>query len=194
MALFQASKRKIGAAVALICLGAALYYFVGHRGPKSPADMVAWLPHTGATLAYLDVGAMRGAGLLDVFAGPKTVQDPEYRSFIQGTGFDYRRDLDAFAGAFTGSSGFFVVRGRFDWNKLRAYTATQQGECRGNVCSVAASQPGRWVSYYKIKSNLMALASSPNRWAALDIASHAAVDRVSENPDRPVWIMVPPAT
>src|SRR5690349_8524658 len=104
------SKRAVIAAVFLLCLGTAIFFIVRGRGPNTPAEMVAWLPHTGATLAYMDVAAMRKAGLLDAFAGAKTVQDPEYRSFIQGTGFDYRRDLDAFAGAFTGSSGFFVVR------------------------------------------------------------------------------------
>ena len=161
----------------------------------APADLIACLPRTGATLAYVDVDAVRRAGLLDLISGTKAVQDPEYRSFVESSGFDYRRDMDAVAMAFNGSSAFFVVRGRFDWRKLRDYTEKQKGECRDNLCRVRGSEPGRWVSYWQIRSGVMAIASSPNAWAALDITPRERSDAATrEHPDTPIWMLVPPAT
>jgi hypothetical protein len=184
-------RRRILIATALsLCAAAALcVYFWRTASPASPAEMIAALPQTGATLAYIDVSAIRKAGLLP--AGSSKVQDADYRSFLDSTGFDYERDLDAVAASFTGSGTFFVVRGKFDWPRLRT-VAQGRGSCRGELCRSPGSVPGRWVSFWRVGSRLMALASSPSDSAALDITPRKIGADVP-GPARPVWVSVAPS-
>ena len=62
-------------------------------------DLVQYLPPDQAVHAYVDVNLLRSAGLLDLLAGSKAAEEPDYRRFIDQTGFDYRTDLDAVAAA-----------------------------------------------------------------------------------------------
>ena len=148
----------------------------------------------GATIAYVDVAALRSGGLLDFIAGSKPVQDPEYKTFVEGTGFDYRNDLDALAASFTGSTAFFVARGRFDWPKLTKYAESHTGECHNDFCRVPGTASGRWVSFWRMQSNVLALASGADANAARDIAPKSVTaPRTGEAANRPIWISVPPA-
>jgi hypothetical protein len=185
-------RRWVFIATALfLCAAAGVsVYFWRTASPASPAEMIAALPQTGATLAYIDVSAIRQAGLLPL-AGAAKVQDADYRSFVDATGFDYERDLDAVAGSFTSSGAFFVARGRFDWPRLRSF-AQRRGACRGELCRAPGSVPGRWVSFWRIGSRLMALASSPSDSAALDITPRK-IGADLPGPARPVWISVAPS-
>jgi hypothetical protein len=185
-------RRRILIAVALVfcaALGVAVY-LARSGSPASPAEMIVALPQTGATLAYIDVSAIRKAGLLPL-AGAARVQDADYRTFVDSTGFDYERDLDAVAVSFTSSGTFFIAHGKFDWPRLRSF-AQRRGSCRGELCRAPGSVPGRWVSFWRIGSRLMALASSPSDTAALDITPRKIGSDVP-GPARPVWVSVAPS-
>ncbi len=179
----------LGAALVLICaviLGSLAYR--RSRTVATPRAMLSCLPRTGAVGVYLDVEALRRAGIVDLVAGSKSMEDLEYQKFVEGTGFDYRRDLEALAGAFSGKNSHLVLRGAFDWKRITAYAVAQGGRCNNSVCRVAASN-GRFVSFYPLRSDAMALAVSGDEWAALDIASHPSPDG-APTPDQPIWLSV----
>jgi hypothetical protein len=179
----------IGGAVLFIAAG---YIVIRDRGPSSPADLLAYLPDKEGTLLYADVDAMRRAGILTMLAGSKSTDDADYKDFVQQTGFDYRHDLDALAATLRSGQVFFAVRGRFDWDKLTAYAKKRGGACKENYCVTDGSQPSRRISFHKLRSNLLALAVSPDDMAAYQIARNAThVNPFS--PDAPVWAMVPAA-
>ena len=176
----------VGAAIA----GGTYIYLT--RGPSTPAALASYLPDKNATLVYIDVDAMRRSGILNMIAGSKAAEELEYKSFVEQTKFDYRHDLDAIAATFTGDQVFFVLRGRFDWKKLRAYAQQQGGVCRNSFCSMNGSKPQRRISFYPLKSNVMALAVSPDDMAAYQVARNAS----HVNPFAPaeqVWMLVPAA-
>ena len=174
---------------AAIAGGAYIYWT---RGPGTPAALASYLPDKNATLLYIDVDAMRRSGILNMIAGSKAAEELEYKSFVEQTRFDYRHDLDAVAATFTGDQIFFVLRGRFDWKKLRAYAQQQGGLCRNAFCSMNGSKPQRHISFYPLKSNVMALAVSPDDMAAYQVARNAShVNPFA--PAEPVWMLVPAA-
>ena len=107
------------------------------------ARLLSTLPEDHATLLYLDAGALRKDGILEMLAGSRATEEPDYRQFVEQTGFDYRNDLDAVAASFAQGSAYFTVRGRFQWKRLNAYAESQGGQCRGAVCTMAGSRPER---------------------------------------------------
>ncbi len=173
---------------------AAGYYWYSNRPLGGAREMVACLPQGAETVVSLDVDGVRRSGLLDVVAGSRNAEDAEYKAFIAGTGFDYRRDLERAAGAFRSGDAFFVLTGRFDWAKLRAYTKAQGGNCRDDgFCRLHSTQSGRWTSFYQLRPKAMALAFSSNEFAALDIAVRAAGGAIEEIPTAPVWARIQPS-
>jgi hypothetical protein len=179
----------IGGAVLFIAAG---YIALHDRGPSSPTELAAYLPDKEGTLLYADVDAMRKAGILTMLAGSKQTDDPDYKEFLQQTGFDYRHDLDAVAATVRSGQVFFAVRGRFDWDKLMAYAKKRGGACKENYCVTDGSQPSRRISFHKLRSNLLAMAVSPDDMAAYQVARNAS--KVNPfSPDAPVWAMVPSA-
>ena len=179
----------LGAALIAVCLTVlgVLSYFRS-RGTGTPTAMVACLPRSGAVTVYLDIGALRQSGLLDMLAGSKAAEDLEYQQFVDGTGFDYRRDVESLAGAFSGRDAYLAVRGKFDWKKVDAYATARGGTCRNTVCRVPVAE-GRFVSFYPMRPDVMAIAFSKSNSAALDIAPRQAIDS-TEQPDQPIWISV----
>src|SRR3974377_196402 len=177
------------AALVLICGGIlGVLGYLRWRKVATPRAMLACLPRSGAVTVYLDVSSLRRAGIMDLITGSKATEDLEYQKFVEGTGFDYRRDLDALAGAFSGDNSRMVLRGTFDWKRLNAYTVSQGGKCNNAVCRVAASTQ-LFISYYPLPSNAMAIAVSSDDWAVTDIAPHQTPDDLPV-PDQPIWISV----
>ena len=151
--------------------------------------MVSYLPLGDGTLVYLDVDAMRRSGLLDLIAGKKATAEVEYQSFVDETRFDYRDDLDAVAALFKDGQVFMTLRGRFNWKSLIAYVNKHGGFCQNGFCAVTGSQPDRRVSFYPLRSNLMAMAISRDSWAAYQVArkvGHLPIDP----PRQPVWAVL----
>lgn len=184
--------RKNLIAIAIAVAVVAGYLVMRDRGPSSPTELAAYLPDKEGTLLYADVDAMRKSGILGMLAGSKPTDDPDYKDFLQQTGFDYRHDLDAVAATFRSEQVFFAVRGRFDWDKLMAYARKRGGSCKEAYCVTDGSRPSRRISFHRLRSNLMALAVSPDDMAAYQIARNAS--RVNPFfPDAPIWLMVPSA-
>ncbi len=162
----------------------------GLRAFSGAARLMRCLPLDGAVKVYIDFDQLRANGLLDLLAGAKSAEEADYRKFVEDTGFDYRSDLDGVAAAFVRGDIYFAVRGHFDWARLSAYAHAQQGQCRDTICSMPASQPNRFVSFYPLASTVMALAVSSQeqgvtRIAPLESPASSAI------PSAPVWISAP---
>ena len=187
---------QLAVLVVLLC---AVALGVGYWWLTPPAydaaRLLSALPEDRATLLYLDAGALRKAGILDLVAGSKAVEEPEYRKFVEQTGFDYRTDLDAVAASFAPGGTYFTVRGRFHWKQLSAYAESQGGQCHDTICTMAGSAPDRKISFYPLQSNVLAMAVAPQPTAVTRIAAGHGTQSGNPAPalaNEPVWISVPP--
>jgi hypothetical protein len=86
---------------------------------------------------------------------------------------------------------YFVLKGRFDWSKLKSYASEQGGKCEGEYCSAAGSTPGRVISFYPLGSTLMALASATTEKSARDISRRTPEKLPFDVPTKPVWLHAP---
>ena len=180
-------------AVLVVALSGAVIGLVRWRRNAAPYDaarMMAALPSERATLLYADVGALRQAGILDLLAGSKAAEEADYRKFVEQTGFDYRTDLDAVAGAFVNGASYFTIRGRFQWKQLAAYALAQGGECRYTICSLPGSSLERNISFYPLRPNVLALAVASDSISVAAISPNQVL-RFSPIPAEPVWISAP---
>ncbi len=178
----------LAGAIAVILFGIHYYRY---RFVRSDAEMLALLPHgQDPTMFFVDVQALRRAGMLGLIAGSRRAEEPEYRDFVRQTRFDYTKNIDAIAGAATRDSTFFVVRGRFDWAELRGYAIAHGGTCKRSFCAVPAKQIGRWISFFPIQPDVTALALSSNPAAAetLRPAGHKVVPQPDSSD--PVWVEI----
>ena len=83
-----------------------------------------------------------------------------------------------------------MARGHFDWAKLRQYAIRQGGSCYDQLCRVQGSTPERRISFFPVRSDLMALAVSADDSAVLRMSTPA--DRATfEAPAAPLWVSVP---
>jgi hypothetical protein len=174
-----------------LCAGAIVFEIdhYRHRFVRSDADMVALLPPGDATIFFANITAIREAGVLGLFAGSKTVEEPEYQEFLRQTHFDYRNDIQVIAGATDGKQILLIVRGRFDWDRLRQYALAHGGTCKKRLCNLRTSKAGRWASFLPIQSDVMGLAVSNDSSAALALSPRR--DRISQQiPSDPVWVKV----
>ena len=148
------------------------------------------MPAEDALVAYIDFSAMRRGGVLQLLDGSKAGEDPEYQSFVRRTQFDYKKDLDAALVAFAPTGRFLLLKGRFDWKSLRAYVESQHGQCVNSFCRMTGSAPERRISFFPLRSNLMALAVSPDESAALRL-NNAVSGSDPQVPAAPVWLSIP---
>ena len=178
----------------LLAAGAAAagVYWLRNRGPQTPVDLVALLPTANASVVYIDVNTLRRSGILDMLAGAKATEDTDYRKFVNDTNFDYRKDLDAIAASFQDGKTYFAVRGRFHWKDLEQYATAQGGTCHRDYCVVTGSQPNRRISFYLVKPHVLAMAVSPQDFAAYQVMDHSAKLNLSP-PTEPVWALIPAA-
>jgi len=177
--------------VVLLCAGAAGFaYWRGAFRPMSAADLVGSLPPDQATDAYIDVDALRRGGILNLVAGSKAAEEPDYRKFVEQTGFDYRSDLDAVAAAFFHKDAYFAMRGRFQWKKLAQYAAGQGGRCTGEICSMPGSTPDRHISFYLLRPGVLALAVSATE-LGVSMIGPKQWKTPPKLPAEPVWISAP---
>ncbi len=164
-----------------------------YRGLRTTEDWLERLPTQDAVVFYIDFAALRRGGLLQLLAGSKASEEPEYKVFVLKTDFDYKRDLDAVLACFTPRAKYLVVKGRFDWGSLQSYARDQGGTCRDVLCRMNGSTPERKISYFPLRPNLMGLAVSPDDSAAIELEARPLHRRTIELPDAPVWISLPPA-
>jgi hypothetical protein len=159
------------------------------RGFSDPRIMLSRFPAEEAIVLNADFAALRGAGLLTESKEPL---EPEYRQFLEGTGFDYRKDLDTVTASFSASGNFFIARGRFNWPKLRGYAARQGGSCYQDLCRMPGSTPQRRISFLPLRDDTMALAVSTDDLAANRLTK-TGTPITAALPSAPVWMIIPGA-
>ncbi len=175
-------------AVCSLVIG-GLYYFLDARRLDT-AEMLRFLPSQDAVVGYVDVAALRQTGLLHASVNSVAYEEPEYRSFVQETGFDYTQDLDALLISVDGRHRYFLVRGRFAWNRLRQYALHHKGSCYNGLCEMKGSTPERKISFYSPREGVLALAVSPAPKQALELRLHSG-DATPDAPSGPVWASIP---
>ena len=158
-------------AVSILALG-GFYFWTQQRG-MSLAEQVSHLPSSDGIFVIAD------GAVVKKIAGEAGGEEAEYREFVEKTGFDYRRDLERLVAVIGEPHSYYVVKGKFDWAKISSYV----GSCVKGVCSMPASQPGKWISLMQLSSGTVAIAVSPKQLAVGEMeASRKPVVEWSEAP------------
>lgn len=174
----------------LVAVGIAMYFrrAVSH----TPRELLSYMPAKNSTLVFIDLRPIRDSGLLDKFAGSSVAEEDEYKQFVAQTAFDYKTDLDVLVASSYDNNQFLLLQGRFDWKSIIAYASHQGGSCRAGFCRLPSSKPDRTISFYAVNSHLLAVAISPDEWAASNIKAHPQNDALGfEIPSQPIWMVVP---
>jgi hypothetical protein len=177
----------IAATGLLVAALLAGWYLFRHRFVRSDPDLFTLLPAGDATLCFVDVDKIRRAGMLNLFSGPQPELEGEYKIFIQQTGFNYARDIDAVVGWSDGEQILLVLRGRFDWTRLNQYASGHGGTCSGDLCRVPSGRPGKVLSFTSIQPDVLGLALSSDSSAAKILAPHGDRPPLAQRPD-PAWM------
>lgn len=185
-------RTRAALAIALLAAAAVAGFFIYRSRALSNAALLKRLPSADAMVLYVDFDALRRAGVLQLLDGAKTGEDPEYKNFVSATGFNYARDLDAAMAAFAPTGRYLLLRGRFDWEKLRQYVAAQHGSCADGVCRMAGSTPDRRISFFPLRTDIMAMGISTDDFAAQRLAT-APSGPDPRVPPSPVWLSLPPS-
>lgn len=168
-------------------IGAA--YYLRQSAKLSVGQMVSLLPTDPGAVGYMDVSLIRRSGVLDKISRNPVAEEADYRKFVDATGFDYKRDLDALMSYSAEGDYLFLAQGTFDWDRLQAYAKKQGGVCRGEICRTATSRPNRWLSFYPVRNRVMAIAIAADEFAASRIGTKLSPPL--SVPDAPVWLSVP---
>jgi hypothetical protein len=173
----------------LLAGGAAGYKIHSRRAFFDRRVLLSRFPAEDALAMSVDFAALRTARLL---GDSKTALEPDYKQFLEGTGFDYKRDLDLVVASFSRSGNFFIARGRFNWAKLRDYAVREGGSCYQDLCRVQGSRPDRHISFLSLRDDAIALAVSTDDLAAARL-TRTGPPVTASIPAAPVWISVPGA-
>jgi hypothetical protein len=177
--------------IAIVCgltVGGMVWY---HSTTLTPQALLKRMPASDALIVWVDFAALRRAGFLQLLAGAKSAEDPEYQSFVYATRFDYMNDLDSALVSFPRTGGsYFLVSGRFDWKSLRTYVTREHGQCVNSLCRVVGSTPDRHISFLPLRRDLMAMAVSTDQWAVNELAS-SRPGPYPEMPEGMVWVRFP---
>jgi hypothetical protein len=175
---------------ALLLVGGGVWFRIHSRRAFFDQRMLlSRFPAEDALAISVDLAGLRAAGLLEE---SKTPPEPEYKQFLDGTGFDYRRDLDSVVASFSRSGNFFIARGRFHWAKLRDYAQREGGSCYRDLCRMQGSKPERHISFLPLRDDAIALAVSTNDLAAT-LLTKTGPPVTAAIPAAPVWLSVPGA-
>lgn len=188
------TRTRLAVAAAVLCVALILFVPWYRARRLTPAELLERMPTADALVLSIDFAALRRAGVMSLLDGPRVAEDPEYQGFVRKTNFNYKQDLDLAIAAFGPSGKYMLLKGRFDWKSLQAYAAAQGGGCRNGFCKMAGSTPDRKISFFPLRSGVMALAVSPDDGAALRMQVAAtSPPGVDAAPDAPVWLRIPPA-
>src|SRR5882724_8629886 len=187
-------RRLLIGSVASLTVGAIAMFVYLRTRDLAPEVALARLPSDNAAVLSIDFAALRRGGIFEMLSGPVVEEEPEYKTFVEKTAFDYRKDLDQAFIAFHSSGVYFVVRGRFNWKRLETYARKQGGGCVNSLCRMPGSVPERKISFFPIDSNWMAMAVSSDESAATRLSAPAKDARPVAMLLRPVWLSLPSAT
>jgi hypothetical protein len=182
--------KKIALAVLLCAIAGGAFYWWRTARTFNNQQLIQSLPQARATHVFIDVDGLRKAGVLDLIAGSKSAEDPEYKTFVDQTGLDYRTDLEAVAAAFSEGNTYFALRGRFLWKKLAAYAQSHGGKCEGTGCSMPATRSGYFISFLPLRPTVLAMAVSPDEHG-VNMIGLQDWRKPPHLPAEPVWISVP---
>jgi hypothetical protein len=175
---------------ALLLVGGGVWLRIHSRRAFFDQRMLlSRFPAEDALAISVDLAGLRAAGLLEE---SKIALEPEYKQFLDGTGFDYRRDLDSVVASSSRSGNFFIARGRFKWAKLRDYAQREGGSCYRDLCRIQGSRPERHISFLPLRDDAIALAVSTNDLAAT-LLTKTGPPVTAAIPAAPVWLSVPGA-
>ena len=105
--------------------------------------------------------------------------------------FDYREDLDVVLGSFYSGKSLFLLRGRFDWERIRKWAEKQGATCINGYCGMDTSRPNRAVSFYMVFPNVMAVGIAQNTYGAYAAQDPRPVPAVPTLPGQPFWVRLP---
>lgn len=184
-------KAWMPAAVAAALAAAAFlaWRYAPWRGVDARALLAELPPGDGLTV-FIDTRALRQSGILQRLAGEAGAESDEYRGFVAATGFEYRRDLDAFVLRSDGGRRWIVAEARLDYGKLRRYFLAQGGRCVSELCSMQGSAPERQISWIRLKSGRLGMAVNPDPLAAAALGGKAEPPSWSA-PAAPLWLHLP---
>jgi hypothetical protein len=147
---------------------------------STPARLFGHLPADQALHLYLDARNARSSAAIRALFGAERREAQEYRQFIEGTGFNYLTDLDAAALSMSEDRIYVVAQGRFDEARIRSYLNQQGAGCDGPLrsrpCAIAASQPGRILSFQLLDDDLLAMANAAEPDAVGRLAARPSPD------------------
>ena len=172
-----------------VCLGGSAVW-LKWRDRQSFFDihvLLSRFPVEDAAVLNIDFSLLRRGGYL---RPSKVPLESEYKQFLDGTGFDYRRDLDLVVASFSKSGNFFIARGRFNWSKLRDYTARQGGSCYQDLCRLQGTTPERHISFLPLREDTIGLAVSTDDLAASRLTKAGEAIK-ADLPAAPVWLSIP---
>ena len=157
------------------------------RAIDQPQQLLARFPAEEAIVLNADLSLLRTAGFPGASKAPL---EAEYKQFVEGSGFDYRRDLDHAIASFSASGNYFIARGRFNWPKLRQYAVKQGGSCYQDLCRMQGSTPDRRISFLPLRPDLIAIAVSTDDLAATRLMQ-VGTQPTTALPASPVWLTIP---
>src|SRR2546422_3130706 len=148
-------RRLLIGSVASLTVGAIAMFVYLRTRDLAPEVALARLPSDNAAVLSIDFAALRRGGIFEMLSGPVVEEEPEYKTFVEKTAFDYRRDLDHAFISFHASGVYFLLRGRFDWKRLENYAREQGGGCLNGLCRMPGSAPERKISFFPLNASLM---------------------------------------
>lgn len=183
-------RRRSWILAAAITVAAAVAGFLVWRSRQvAPIErLVRRLPREDRVLASFDLAALRRAGFLAPASRPP---EQEYRQFVEGTGFDWQRDLDTVTLAYGRQEAHVFARGRFSMERFRGYATTRGGACGGGVCRVAGTTPGVTIGFAQIDAATLAVASSTDKDAILALLAEPKGQPPLPPAMHPVWFLLP---
>jgi hypothetical protein len=165
----MSNRKKLLAAIAVI--GVALVAWFAFRAPgndpeRRREELLAQLPADATSVVYLDFKDLRNSAFLSKLLAwaPQPASDEEYAKFVQATGFDYERDLDRVAIAFSGTAQnprtMSVAQGRFDQKKIEDYSShfgTLRTASGKTIYAVTLSNPPRTTYFTFLRNDQVAI-------------------------------------
>ncbi|MCC6364157.1 MAG: hypothetical protein IT165_11565 [Bryobacterales bacterium] len=180
-------------ALAGVIAAAGVFFFLRWQRTPSPGELYARIPQDGRVITYIDLGALRAGGILDLLAGGKGPEEPDYRQFVADTGFNYKRDLDQLLMASIKGETHVWLNGRFDYPRLEAYARKQGGACASGICRLSGGTPGRHLSFSRYRAHTIAFASSADPEAVKRLLAEPSALPQPSLPSQPVWFVLPTA-
>lgn len=135
---------------------------------RQSSELSVYLPKEAGSVISVDIAQLRRIGLL---GGKEFPWEAEYRNFMAATSFDFERDLDRVLLHLGDDKNVYLASGRFHWPKLRQYVLDNSGKCVDRACSIASSQAGKYVSYFPLGEDAIAVALAKDEYAAAQVTA-----------------------